>query len=58
LHVHFLRAAKAGPLRGSGRVVRRGRDIAFLAGELRDPDGRMVATATASAIIRRPAGGR
>jgi acyl-coenzyme A thioesterase PaaI-like protein len=35
-------------------VVRRGRDIAFLAGELRGEDGVVVATATATAIIRRP----
>jgi uncharacterized protein (TIGR00369 family) len=53
LHVQFLRAARPGRLRGSGRVVRRGRDIAFLAGELRDCEDRIVATATASALIRR-----
>jgi uncharacterized protein (TIGR00369 family) len=54
LHVQFLASAKPGTLRGSGRVVRRGRDVAFLAGELRsaDPD-RLVATATATAMIRR-----
>jgi acyl-coenzyme A thioesterase PaaI-like protein len=33
-------------------VVRRGRDIGFMAGELRSADGTLVATATASAIIR------
>jgi acyl-coenzyme A thioesterase PaaI-like protein len=32
--------------------VRRGREVAFLAGELRSADGAVVATATASAIIR------
>jgi hypothetical protein len=32
--------------------VRRGREVAFLAGELRGQDGSVVATATASAIIR------
>ena len=54
LQIQFLAAAKPGRLRGSGRVVRRGRDVAFLAGELRggDPD-RIVATATATAMIRR-----
>jgi acyl-coenzyme A thioesterase PaaI-like protein len=41
-----------GRLRGVGRVVRRGREVAFLAGELRGADGSVVATATASAIIR------
>jgi uncharacterized protein (TIGR00369 family) len=57
LHVQFLRAAKPGRMRGSGRVVRRGRDVAFLAGELRDSEDRVVATATASALVRRPAPG-
>jgi uncharacterized protein (TIGR00369 family) len=52
LNVQFVRPAKPGRLRGGGRVVRRGRDIAFLAGELLDGDD-VVATATASAIIKR-----
>jgi len=55
LHVQFLRPAKPGALRGIGRVVRRGRDIAFLAGELQTETGEIVATATASALIRRAA---
>jgi acyl-coenzyme A thioesterase PaaI-like protein len=46
-----VRPAKPGKLRGRGRVVRRGRDIAFLAGELTDGDD-IIATATASAIVR------
>ncbi len=52
LQVQFLKPAKPGSLRGSGRVVRRGKEIAFLAGELRDLDGELVATATATATIR------
>jgi uncharacterized protein (TIGR00369 family) len=52
LHVQFLRPARAGRLVGRGRVVRRGRDIAFLAGELVDEDGAVVAVATATAQIR------
>jgi uncharacterized protein (TIGR00369 family) len=52
LHVQFLRPAAPGELRGRGRVVRRGKDVAFLAGELRDGDGELVATATATAAIR------
>ena len=52
LNVQFVRPAKPGRLTGRGRVVRRGRDIAFLAGELIDGDD-VVATATASAVIRR-----
>jgi uncharacterized protein (TIGR00369 family) len=52
LQVQFLRPAKPGRLLGRGRVVRRGRDIAFLAGELRGPDGEVVAAATATAAVR------
>ena len=51
-HVQFLRPARAGRLVGRGRVVRRGRDIAFLAGELVDQEGTVVAVATATAQIR------
>lgn len=54
LHVQFLKPAKPGGLRGTARIVRRGRDVAFLAGELRDSEGDLVATATATAAIRRP----
>jgi uncharacterized protein (TIGR00369 family) len=52
LNVQFVRPVKPGRLTSRGRVVRRGRDIAFLAGELMDGEN-VVATATASAIIRR-----
>jgi uncharacterized protein (TIGR00369 family) len=53
LHVQFLRPAAPGELRGSGRIVRRGKDVAFMAGELRNGEGELVATATATAAIRR-----
>jgi uncharacterized protein (TIGR00369 family) len=52
LHVQFLRPARPGPLTGRGRVVRRGRDLAFLAGELLDGTGALVAVGTATASIR------
>lgn len=52
LHVQFLRPARPGRLTGRGRVVRRGRDVAFLAGELADDSGQIVAVATATAQIR------
>jgi uncharacterized protein (TIGR00369 family) len=52
LHVQFHRPARPGRLIGHGRVVRRGRDIAFLAGELVDEDGSTVASATATSVIR------
>ena len=58
LHVQFLRPARAGRFVGRGRVVRRGRDVAFLAGELVDQDGAVVAVATATAQIRRNMLGR
>lgn len=53
LHVQFLRPCHPGRLIGRGRVVRKGRDVAFLAGELLD-DGGTVAVATATARILRP----
>ncbi len=53
LHVQFLRSARPGRLVGRGRVVRRGRDVGFLAGELLDEDGAIVAVATATVQIRR-----
>lgn len=53
LHVQFLRPAKPGRLVGRGRIVRRGRDVGFLAGELIDEQGLVVAAAVATAQIRR-----
>jgi uncharacterized protein (TIGR00369 family) len=52
LHVQFLAPARPGPLTGRGRVRRKGRAVAFLAGELSDPDDRVVATGIATATIR------
>src|SRR5260370_2450142 len=52
LHVQFLRPARPGRLAGRGRVVRRGRDITFMAGELLDDAGQVVAAAPATALIR------
>jgi len=63
LHVQFLRPARPGRLTGRGRIIHRGRDVAFLAGELLDDSGQLVASGTATAKIRgarrpgRPAGG-
>ncbi|MFI6581657.1 PaaI family thioesterase [Embleya sp. NPDC050493] len=52
LHVQFLRPARPGRLLGRGRVVQRGREVCFLAGELVGADGRPVAVATATARIQ------
>jgi uncharacterized protein (TIGR00369 family) len=54
LKVSFLRLALPGRIIGTGRVVHRGGSIAFLAGELRDEAGALLATATATARIIRP----
>jgi uncharacterized protein (TIGR00369 family) len=56
LHVQFLSPAWPGRIVGSGRVVRRGGQVAFMTGELRDEGGNVVATATATAAIRRGGG--
>jgi uncharacterized protein (TIGR00369 family) len=52
LHVQFLRPARPGRLVGRGRVVKHGRQICFLAGELAAADGTVVATATATAQLQ------
>ena len=52
LHVQFLAPARTGRIVGRGRVTRRGRDVAFLSGELCDQEGKIVAAATATALIR------
>jgi acyl-coenzyme A thioesterase PaaI-like protein len=54
LHVQFLAPAQPGRLIGRGRITHRGRDIAFLSGDLCS-DSTIVATATAVAAIRRVA---
>jgi len=52
LNVSFERPAKVGTLSAKGRVLKRGRDVCFLAAELYQ-DGERVASATATALIRR-----
>ena len=46
----FYRPAAPGPIRGIGKVVRWGRTIAFTEGELYDPEGRLLAKATGTAV--------
>ena len=48
----FCARLRPGRLLGRGRVVRRGRDVGFLAGELLDAEGAVVAVATATVQIR------
>ena len=46
----FLRPGAPGKIKGIGRVLKWGRQVAFTEGELFDPEGRMLAKATGSAI--------
>lgn len=46
----LLKLVPEGPLVGTGRVVRRGKRVIFLEGELFDPAGTLLARATSTAI--------
>ncbi len=48
MNTHFLSPAKPGRIIGEGAAVKKGRSIAFMEGRLRDRDGRLLTTATAS----------
>jgi uncharacterized protein (TIGR00369 family) len=52
LKVSFIRAACVGPLVAEGRVVHRGKSVAFLEGELRTIEGQLLATASATVLIQ------
>jgi uncharacterized protein (TIGR00369 family) len=52
LKVNYLRAAKLAPVVCEGRIVRKGRSIAFLAGDVRDAEGEILTTATATFAIQ------
>jgi uncharacterized protein (TIGR00369 family) len=52
LNVSFLRPATAGALAGSARIVRRGRDVVHVQGDLLQ-GGRAVASATATCMVVR-----
>jgi uncharacterized protein (TIGR00369 family) len=54
LNVQFHRPAKIGKLTGKGRITLRGKEIFHLAAELFQ-DGKLVATATATAMFRKAA---
>lgn len=51
MKISYLRAAHPGPIFGEGRIVQRGREILFLEGRLSDGEGRLLATATATARV-------
>ena len=46
----FLRPGAPGKIKGIGRVLKWGRQVAFTEGELYDPEGRLLAKATGTAI--------
>lgn len=51
LNVSFHRPARVGVIQGKGRVIKRGKDVCFLAGELYQA-GELIASATATALVR------
>jgi uncharacterized protein (TIGR00369 family) len=51
MNVSFLKAAKPGTLVGEGRVIQRGKTIAFLEAALYDAEGDVVARATSTARL-------
>lgn len=53
MKISFIRPAAPGTIIGNGRVVERGRSIAFLEGELRDAEGALLATGTSTFRIAR-----
>lgn len=53
LKVSFIAPARVGVLVGEARVLSRGRAICFLEATLSDAEGRLVAMATATAMLRR-----
>jgi len=53
IKVSFLEIARMGDLVASGTVVRLGKTIAFLEGQLKDPQGKLLASATSTARILR-----
>ena len=46
MKVSYVRPAAVGPILATGRIVERGRSIAFLAGELRNEAGELIAAGT------------
>jgi uncharacterized protein (TIGR00369 family) len=55
LNVSFLRPAQAGRLEGRAQLVRRGRDVCNVSGELWQ-GGKLVASAVATCMVARQAG--
>ena len=59
MNTHFLSPARPGRIIGEGAIVKKGRSISFMEGRLRDRDGRLLTTATASGqLMKWPPEGR
>lgn len=56
IKVSFLRpiTADTGPVTGHGWVTRRGKGVAFAEADIRDQDGRVLATASSTCLVIRP----
>ncbi len=54
LNVSFLAPATAGPIVAEGRILRKGRTIAFGEATIAEADGRLVAVGRATYMILRP----
>ena len=51
--LHFLEPALLGPLKGTARVVKRGRQMLFVEGEVQDARGKALARAVGSMLVLR-----
>lgn len=53
LKVSYLRgmSERTGPVRAEGRVINLGRRVAFAEADIRDADGRLMATATSTLLV-------
>lgn len=51
LKVSMLNAARPGRIIGTGRVIKRGKSVGFIEGELADEEGRLLATGSSTATF-------
>ncbi|PKQ03753.1 MAG: phenylacetic acid degradation protein [Alphaproteobacteria bacterium HGW-Alphaproteobacteria-12] len=51
LKVSMLNAARPGRIIGTGRVIKRGKSVGFIEGELMDEEGRLLATGSSTATF-------
>lgn len=56
LKISYIRGmtARTGPVRAEGRVVNMGRRVAFSEAEIRDGEGRLIATASSTLLVINP----